>query len=171
MPIDENGDITSTVDFCYSLEQDRGYNSPREKVVYVVIALARNTVWFGCSSSISVEVVLPAPAHFPGVLQAHLWVNLLGLRMDLTGHGLYDFPAIAFTLSAFGYYVTKRLMGGKPNHRPVSLLAMFLVCDVFSFLGRVPIIPPLPLLFAQCFLYACEQCARGSEIPQFGDLG
>jgi hypothetical protein len=42
------------------------------------------------------------PAHFPGVLQAHIWANLLRLRMDMTGYGLYEFPAFVFSLSAFG---------------------------------------------------------------------
>jgi len=34
-----------------------------------------------------------------------------------------------------------------------------------------PVISLLPLSFAYYFLYACEQCARGSEIPQLRDLG
>jgi len=34
-----------------------------------------------------------------------------------------------------------------------------------------PVISLLPLSFAHYFLYACEQCARGREIPQLRDLG
>jgi hypothetical protein len=61
------------------------------------------------------------PAHFPGALQAHLWANLLGLRMDLTGEGLYEFPAIVFALSAFAYYLTKRLTGRVLNRATIQL--------------------------------------------------
>jgi len=56
-------------------------------------------------------IVFFPPAHFPGVLQAHLWANLLGVRMDLTGYGLYEFPAVVFVLCALAYYLTKRLTG------------------------------------------------------------
>lgn len=55
------------------------------------------------------------PAHFPGVLQAHVWAKLFGLRMDLTGYGLYEFPAIVFVLCALAYYFTSRLTGQMAN--------------------------------------------------------
>ncbi len=61
------------------------------------------------------------PAHFSGVLQAHLWANLLGLRMDLTGYGLYEFPAIILALSALAYYLTKRLTGRVANRLTIQL--------------------------------------------------
>jgi len=61
------------------------------------------------------------PAQFPGVLQAHLWANLLGVRMDLTGYGLYEFPAIVFALSALAYYLTKRLTGRVLNRATIQL--------------------------------------------------
>jgi len=66
-------------------------------------------------------IVFFAPAHFPGALQAHLWVNLLGLRIDLTGYGLYEFPAVVFALSALAYYLTKRLTGHVVSRTTVQL--------------------------------------------------
>jgi hypothetical protein len=62
-----------------------------------------------------------APADFPGALQAHLWAKLFGLRMDLTGYGLYEFPAIVFALSALAYYLTKRLTGRVLNRAIIQL--------------------------------------------------
>jgi hypothetical protein len=61
------------------------------------------------------------PAHFPGVLQAHIWANLLGVRMDMTGYGLYEFPAFVFALSSLAYYLTNRLTGRVLNRATVQL--------------------------------------------------
>jgi hypothetical protein len=67
---------------------------------------------FGCAAVVLFLLVLFfPPAHYPGVLQAHLWANLLGLRIDLTGYGLYVLPAIVFVLAALAYYVTRRMTG------------------------------------------------------------
>jgi hypothetical protein len=66
-------------------------------------------------------ILIFPPAHFPGVLQAHLWANLLGLRVDFTGYGLYELPAIVFALAALAYYITKRMTGQVVNRITLQL--------------------------------------------------
>jgi hypothetical protein len=71
---------------------------------------------FGCTAILIFLVrLLYPPADFAGALQAHSYMYLLGLRVDLTGYGLFDFAALVFALSAAAYYWMARLTGRGPQ--------------------------------------------------------
>ncbi len=71
---------------------------------------------FGCAAILMVLVrLLYSPADFPDALQAHSYLYFLGLRMDMTGYGFFEFAALVFALSAVAYYLTARLTGREPK--------------------------------------------------------